>query len=493
MNRKYIGLISGIILLIITYLLPEPDGLSPQAKNAAGVALLMAIWWISEALPIYVTAFTPMVLFPFLNILPAGETAVNYGHDLVLMLLAGFFLAKSIEAHNLHKRIALFLINLLGTSKRKILLSMMIATAFLSMWIANVTAAVIMLPIALAIITKEESETGTAGKFGIALMLAIAYSASIGGTATLIGSPTNLIFSGIVTKIFPTAPQITFFEWLKVGLPLVIFFLPLVWLYLSVYFKLQGNILGNTNIIAIELKQMGKMNSAEKRVASIFAITAFAWIFREEIVISNSIIPGWSNLLGMDQYVKDSTVGMLAALLLFAIPAGNNKRLLDWKSASQIPWGVGVIVGGGYAMAESFKVTGLAEWLGSQLVFVNDYHPLIVVGIVVAFILLFTELNPNTATVNIFLPILASLAVAGNINPLFLMIPATFASSFVFLMPAGTGPNTVIFGSNKLTVSDMVKCGAGLKLMSLIVLTFFMYFLVTIVLGFDKSMPNWAY
>lgn len=491
-TKKYFGFFSGIVVMIITYIAPEPEGLTPQAKNAAGVALLMAIWWISEALPIYATAFVPMVLFPFLGILPAGETAVNYGHDLVLMLLAGFFLAKAIEVHNLHKRIALYIINALGTSRRKILLSMMVATAFLSMWIANVTAALLMLPIGLAIIIKEESDSGAVGNFGTALMLAIAYSASIGGTATLIGSPTNLIFSGIMSSIFPEAPQISFYEWLKIGLPIVIFFLPLVWFYLIRYFRIKGNIPGNINIISNELKSLGKMSTAERRVFYVFLFTAFGWIFREKIIIGQMVIPGWSNILGLDRFVQDSSIGILAALLLFSIPAGSGKRLLDWKSASQIPWGVGVIVGGGYAMASSFKSTGLAEWLGNQLVFVSNYPSLIVMAIVVGFILLFTEMNPNTATVNIFLPILASIAVAGNINPLLLMLPATFASSFVFMMPAGTGPNTVIFGSNKLTVNDMARCGFGLKVISMIVLTFFLYFFVTIIHGIDKTIPPWA-
>lgn len=491
-NIKYHGLFGGIAFLVIVLLLPVPSGMSPAARNAGAVALLMAIWWITEAIPIYATAFLPMVLFPLLKILPAGETAINYGHDLVLMMISGFFIAKAIETQNLHKRIALILIKALGTSRPRILLSIMVATAFLSMWIANVTAALMMLPIGLAIITKEETLGHPSAKFGTAIMLGIAYAASIGGVATLIGTPTNLIFSGIMAKLFPLAPQISFFMWLKIGLPILIIFLPLIWYYLVFYFKIKGSIPGNKELIEEELKGIGKMSVGEKRVMYVFLLAVVGWVFREGFVFDQTVVPGWSQLLGVNEYVQDSTVGMFCALLLFMLPAGNSKRLLDWKSAGQIPWGVGVIVGGGYAMASSFKSTGLATWIGGQLAFVSLYPTLIVLIIVVGAVLLFTEMNSNTATANIFLPVLASMAVAGSINPMLLMIPATFACSFVFIMPAGTGPNTVIFASNRITVPDMAKSGVWLKLISMILLPLVLYVLIIYVLGIDLALPAWA-
>jgi sodium-dependent dicarboxylate transporter 2/3/5 len=483
---------AGIAFLLLALLLPVPAGMTPAARNTAAVAILMAIWWITEAIPIYATAFLPMALFPLLKILPAGETAVNYGHDLVLMMIAGFFIAKAIEAQNLHKRIALVLIKALGTSRPGILLSMMIATAFLSMWIANVTAALMMLPIGLAIILKEEDLGHTNPKFGAAIMLGIAYSASIGGLGTLIGSPTNLIFSGIMDKLFPLAPAFSFIMWLKIGIPIIIIFLPLVWYYLVKFFKIKGSLPGNRELIDQELASLGKMSTGEKRVLGIFIITVIGWVFREGFTFDRFVIPGWGGLLGLEEYVSDSTVGMLAAMLLFMVPDGRKKRLLDWKTAGQIPWGVGVIVGGGYALAASFKSTGLADWLGNQLAFVSSYPTLIVLFIVVGAVLLFTELNSNTATANIFLPVLASMAIAGNINPMLLMIPATFASSIVFIMPAGTGPNTVIFGSNKVTVQDMARAGIWLKLISMIILPLILYVLVIFILGIDLALPAWA-
>ena len=485
-------MIGGIAFLLVMLLLPLPPGLSPAARNAGAVALFMAFWWITEAIPIYATALVPMALFPLLGILTAQETAVNYGDDLILMMISGFFLAKAIESQNLHKRIALVLIKALGTSRPRILLSIMIATAFLSMWIANITAALMMLPVGLAIITQEETHSSSVSKFGTAIMLGIAYASSIGGTATLIGTPTNLIFSGIMTKIFPSAPYFSFYSWLKIGIPILLIFLPLIWYYLVRYFSVSGSIPGNRELISNELKALGKMSAGEKRVTYIFILTTLGWIFRNDLVIDQFIIPGWSNLFGMKSYVTDSTVGMFSAMLLFMLPAGNSKRLLDWKTAGSIPWGVGIIVGGGYAMAESFKTTGLATWLGSQLAFVSIFPMFIVLVIIVAAVLVFTELNPNTATANIFLPVLATMAVAGNVNPLLLMIPATFACSFVFIMPAGTGPNTVIFASNKLTVPEMAKCGIGLKIISMILLPLILYFLLSFLLGMSPDLPDWA-
>lgn len=494
MSKRYIGLFSGILAFIIILLLPEPEGLTPQGKNAAAIVVLMSIWWITEAIPVFATAFLPLVLYPLLQILPASKTAVNYGHNYVLMMLGGFFLGKAIESQNLHKRIALVIINIFGISRQRIILSMMIATAFLSMWIANVTAAVMMFPIAMSIVSKEEDVISGNGKstFATALMLGIAYSATLGGLGTLIGTPTNLILIGILENLFPDAPPITFFTWLKIGIPLLIIFLPIFCFYLIKYFRVSGNLSSSDTVIKDELKALGKTTTGEKRVIYVCLFAIFGWVFRENLVFGNFVLPGWSELLGLDAYVHDSTVAMAAAILLFAVPANKEKRLLDWKQASQVPWGVVMIVGGGYAIAAGFESTGLADWLGGQLAFISSYPFIIVLVLVIGFVMIFTEFNSNTATANILLPILASMAVAASMNPLLLMIPATVASSLGFMMPAGTGPNTVIFGSERVTVSDMVKCGVWLNLISLVLLTMLMYFVIMPWLNFDPSLPTWA-
>jgi solute carrier family 13 (sodium-dependent dicarboxylate transporter), member 2/3/5 len=492
MSRKYIGLLTGLVVFVIILLLPAPGGMSAEGRNALAVVALMTVWWIAEAIPVYATAFLPLVLYPLLKVLPASETAGNYGHSYVLMMLAGFLLAKAIESSNLHRRIALFLMSILGSQRRRLLLSLMISTAFISMWIANVTTALLMLPIAMAIITRDEEESGSSSKFAIAMMLGTAYSASIGGVATLIGTPTNLILLGIMEKLFPAAPHISFLEWFKIGLPVTVIFLPVAWFYLVKYFKIEGSISGSQKIIAEELSSLGKMTLSEKRVLWVFAVTVAAWVFREDLVMGSLVIPGWSNLLGLQDYAHDSTVAMASAIFLFALPDGKGKRLLDWKSASQIPWGVVMIVGGGYAVAAGFQSTGLAAWMGVQLSFISALPFWLVLLIVVSFILLFTELNSNTATANIFLPVLASISVAGMSNPLLLMIPATIASTFAFMMPAGTGPNTVVFASEKLSISDMVKCGFWLKIISLVLLTLILYFITMPLLHLETGLPVWA-
>lgn len=490
---KYSGMLIGLLAFAVIMLLPPPAGLSFQAKSAAAVVVLMSIWWITEAIPVYATAFLPLALYPMLGILPADETASNYGHNYVLMLLGGFFMGKAIETQHLHKRIALTIVNIFGTSRQRIMMSMMIATAFLSMWIANVTAAVMMFPIAMSIIAKEEESVPGKNSFGTALMLAIAYSATLGGLSTLIGTPTNLILIGILEKLFPEAPNITFFTWLKIGIPTLLVLLPVFCIYLIRYFGIKGNLSKDDTVIQDELKALGKMTAGEKRVIWVCLLAIFGWVFRDDFDFGQWVIPGWSSILGLTAYVHDSTVAIVAALLLFILPATKEKRLLDWKSASQVPWGVAMIVGGGYAIAAGFEATGLADWLGNQLVFISQYPFFIVLVLVVGFVMIFTEFNSNTATANILLPVLASMAVAASINPLLLMIPATIASSLGFMMPAGTGPNTVIFGSERVTVSDMVKCGVWLDLISLFILVLLLYFLIMPWLGYDAALPTWAF
>ncbi|GAA4268986.1 SLC13 family permease [Hyunsoonleella aestuarii] len=490
MNKsKVIGFWGGIAILLILLIIPAPQGMQPEALRALGVALLMAIWWVTECIPIYATAFVPIALFPLLGILDANTTTENYGHNYVLMLLGGFFLAKSIELSGLHKRVALYIISKLGTSRKRIILSFMIATAFLSFWIANVAVVLLMLPIALAIVDKEEENEERNPKFGLAMMLAIAYAASIGGTGSLIGTPPNMVFAGVFAKAFPDLPEIDFLEWMKLGTPIVIIILPIIWFYLTRYFKIKGNFAGSKEIINREIESIGKLSVMEKRVLAVFIFTAVGWIFRRDIILDSFVIPGWSSVLGIKDYVHDSTVAIISALLLFAIPSGiasqpnKPKTLLDWRSAAQVPWGVVMIVGGGYAIADSFNHTGLATYLGSILSFIGEY-PMIIILLAVIFLMIFiTEINSNTATANIFLPVLAAMAVAGQMNPLLLMIPATFACSFSFMLPSGTGTNAVIFASNRVSIPDMAKCGVGLNLLCVLLLTMLMYLYVLPVLS----------
>lgn len=494
MSKKYIGLFAGILAFAIIAFLPAPDGLSLNGKYTAAVVVLMSIWWITEAIPVYITAFVPLVAFPLLKILTPAETASHYGHNYALMFLAVFFLAKAIEIQQLHKRIALSIINVFGTDRKRIVFSTMIATILISFWISNVTTALMMIPIGMAIITKDEEAGGgekTKG-FATALMLAIAYTSTLGGLGTLIATPTNMILVGIYEKLFPEAPQITFLMWLKVGLPVVIIFLPIMWYFLVKYFKVEGKLGGNLSVIKDELTALGKISVGERRVIYVASIMILGWVWKEDQVIGSFTIPGWVGLIGLKGYIHDSTIAVFGALILFAMPDGKDSRLITWKQASQVPWGVVLIVGGGYALAAGFVTSGLADWLGSQLAFISGLPTFLVVAFVIVFVTVLTEFNSNTATANMVLPVLASTAVAASINPLMLMLPATFACTSAFMMPAATGPNTVILGSERVTVTQMMKAGFWLNIISIVLLTLIFYFFALPVLGLEPGLPSWA-
>jgi sodium-dependent dicarboxylate transporter 2/3/5 len=491
-TSQRIGFWVGIAICLLFVFMPTPNGMSVEAKRAVGVTLLMAIWWLSEAIPIYATAFVPMALFPLLGVLETSDVAESYGHSYVIMLLCGFFIAKVIESQQLHKRIALIVLKKLGSNQQRIILSFMIVSAFLSMWIANVAVVLLMLPIATAVISKTD-EADETSQFGLALMLSTAYACSIGGTATLIGTPVNMVFAGIVGELFPAAPEINFFTWIKIGFPIVVLFIPLIWFYIIKYFKITNTVQFDRATFSDELATLGKMSDGEKKAFAVFLFTALGWIFRSDFDFGSFRIQGWGSLLGVADYVHDSTVAVVGALFLFALTnKQTGKPLLTWKEASSVPWGIVMIVGGGYAIARSFQKTGLAEWIGGQMNFIGDYSPLIILLIVTTFIIFLTEVNSNTATANIFLPVLAAVAVAASINPLFLMIPATFACSFAFMMPSGTGTNTVIFASGKVTIPEMAKCGLGLNLMSIILLTALLYFVIIPILGLEMTLPAWV-
>ena len=497
MDRSRIGLILGLVLLVLMLILPAPDGLSDRAMRAGGVTLLMACWWMTEAIPISATALVPLAIFPLLGILDAKTTAVNYGHNYVLMLLAGFFIAKAFESHGLHRRIALVLINRIGTSRRRIVLSFMVATALLSMWIANVAGTLLMLPIALAVATKEEeADSSSSGAFALCLMLAVAHAASIGGTGSLVGTPPNMVFVGIVKTMYPGAPDISFFEWMQIGLPFVIVFIPITWAYLTWFHGISGQFAGSEEVIHSELQALGKTSPAEKRVMTVFVLTGLGWIFRKDLVFGPLTVTGWSSLLGVEDMVHDATVAVFSAVALFLIPTGSeqsgNRKLLTWPEAQSVPWGVVMIVGGGYAIAKSFTETGLADWLGVQLAFIGILPMALIIILVILFMTFITEINSNTATANIFLPVLATMAVAGQMHPFLLMIPATFACSCAFMLPSGTGPNAVIFGSGKVTIPEMSKTGFWLNILSVVVLSIIMIAVAVPVLNLTVDIPVWA-
>ena len=353
------------------------------------------------------------------------------------------------------------------------MLSFMIATAFLSMWTSNNSTTLMMLPIGLAILKREEQLGANISLFAPALMLSIAYSASIGGTGTLVGTPPNLVFVSTAQELLPNYPTVLFNDWLKIGMPFVLFFLPISWMYLVKYFDISGDLQGSKKIIKKEYRELGAMSKAEQKVLAIVILYALGFIFRSQ----------WSSFLGVSGFVKDSTVAFLATLALFSIASGrkNNRgesfRLLEWEDAKTIPWGIAMLIGGGLAIASSFKHSGLITWIG-QTLNIEDIPPLVIVLFVVTAMVFLTEINSNTATTAVFLPVLAGVSQAGGFHPFLLMVPATIAASCAFMLPSGTGPNASVLASGHLSIPIMAKAGFGLNILSIIAIILIFYFII---------------
>ena len=499
--RHNAGFFLGIILFFLVLILPFDKGPGNIARYTAACAVLMAVWWLSEAIPLAVTALLPLVLFPILKILPAKEVALSYADSNIFLFLGGFFIAFGMQRHNLHKRIALNIIRLLGTSPRKIVLGFMMATAFLSMWISNTATTMMMLPIGIAVIDHikpyiKNNQSDNVLKreqhnIGISLMLGIAYAASIGGVGTLVGTPPNIIFAGIVKNMYPTLPEIDFVRWLGIGIPVVFIFLPITWFYL-VYIGApvaKTNIQVGKEIISDGLKALGKMKIQEIITLLIFSLTALGWIFRRNIVIGDFQITGWASLLGIEKYVNDSTVALIGALLLFIVPVNLRKKefIMNWEWAQRVPWGILILFGGGFALAKGFESSGLDRWIGSAFTGIGHISLFLIIICVCTLLTFLTEITSNTATITMILPILGAMSVNFGLNPFLLMIPATLSASCAFMMPVATPPNAIVFGSGYITIQDMARIGFILNLAGVIIITVLMYFCAFPLLGIVLS------
>ena len=503
--RQRIGLWGGIPLTILFLSMSPMEGLSPEGQKVLGIAFLMAFWWITEAIPIYATALIPLVAFPLLGIMKAGDLASSYGHHYVYFFMGGFFLARAIEKWNLHGRIALTIISFTGTSPRGIIFGMMASTAFLSMWISDTASTMVMFPIGLAILYHVEnalkqnpSENDLEYKnFASCLILSIAYASLIGGIATLIGTPPNIVFASAIKTLYPGAPEVTFFKWMMVGLPLTLIFLPLTWFYLTRFalpVKLR-EIPGGSELIQTQRKELGLMTKGEKYTLTVFIMAICGWVFRKNIEVGAFTIPGWSHLLGLENHVNDSTVAILAALVLFTLPVDLRKRefVLDWEHAKEIPWGILILFGGGIALASAIQSSGLSQWLGEGMVILSGLPILLVILGICLVITLLTQVTSNTAISTVFMPILGSMAVAMGVNPMLFMVPTAMAASCAFMLPVATPPTAIVFGSGYLTITQMAKAGFGLNLIGAVLITLAVYWIAVPVLGISLSgLPEWV-
>ncbi|MBM4256497.1 MAG: DASS family sodium-coupled anion symporter [Deltaproteobacteria bacterium] len=498
-RRQWIGLFLGLGVFFLCLLLPPPAGMETQAWRMAAATALMAVWWVSEAVHPSVTALVPLALFPFLHILTPQEVSEAYADHVIFLFLGGFIIALAIEKCHLHHRLALQVLNRVGASPQSLTLGIMVTTAAISMWVSNVATTLIMLPIALAILDHAESQGYDTKKgFGTALMLMIAYAASIGGVGTPVGTPPNVIFLGAFTKLFPDAPTIGFLQWMLFGVPAAALLTVITWAYLT-YISFPYPAAGwqaDKQFLRTRLQALGPMSSEEKKVALIGAITALLWIFRAKLPLGSFTIPGWSQLLPPPVTIQDSTVAMVMALLLFFIPTKrkSGKFLMDWETAERLPWGVLILLGGGLALAEGVEKTGLASWLGGQLSSLGQLSPLSVIFSVTLLTAWVTEFASNTATTTLIMPILAATAQALQMDPLLLMIPATFAASVCnFMLPSATGPNAIVFTSGHVTVPQMVRAGIGLDIIGAVILTILVYLVGIFVFGISlDTLPPWA-
>jgi len=477
--RQLLGIFAGPLAFVIILLLPAPSGLGEEAWIVAGVAVFMAVWWVTEAVPIPATALLPIILFPILGVGTIAEATSPFANPLIYLFMGGFIIALGMEKSNLHRRIALSVVRMVGARPRSIVIGMMIAAAFLSMWVSNTATAMMMLPIALSIIGLVESdeamETGDfKTNFAIVMLLGLAYACNIGGIGTLIGTPPNVLVAAYMLDNYDV--QIGFAQWMLIGVPLVVISLPLVYLVLArVVFPVRTRRLpGGSDIIHQQLRDMGKTSRAEKMVGAVFIMTASLWVLRP---LLEKHIPGLS----------DTGIAIFGALCMFLLPENfrKGKFVLVWEDAKRLPWEVLILFGGGLSLAAAITRTGLAEWIGAGLSGLSVLPVIALILCSLLVIIFLTEVTSNTATAAAFIPILASVAVTMGQDPLLLVIPAAIGASCAFMLPVATPPNAIVFGSGLVTIPQMAKAGLLINIMMTIVITVVMYLLVGVVFGVE--------
>ncbi len=486
-NSKKIFLLLGPALFFIGLFIGSPAGIPEPAYLVLISTVWIALWWVTEAVPIPVASLLPMILYPLMGIMSMNEVVAPFAKPIIYLFIGGFILALAMEKWNLHKRIALTIISKVGTNLEQILGGFIIATGFLSMWISNTATTMMMIPIAFSVIQQfddlERAHQDKIKGFGKALMMAIAFSASIGGMATLVGTPTNLIFAEAVRELYGV--EVPFDQWLLFGMPISLILLVVCWWHIARNkFRLhQIKITGNESIIKEQLTNLGRMSSEEKWILAIFSTVAFAWISRRYLI--NPFLPA----------LNDTHIALIGALVLFMIPAPNHKdqQLMDWDTALKLPWGILLLFGGAFAVAAGFEKSGLTTWIGEQLSLLNFVPYWIILLVIVAGVNFLTEITQNMATCTLMMPVLAGLAVALNVHPYGLMVATCIAASCAFMLPFATAPNAIVFGSGILEIRDMIKVGFLLNIFSIIVITFLTYFLMPIVWEIDLTVfPEWA-
>ncbi len=455
MNAKTPYLFGGLGGSFIVGLLLFFAGQPYEVYITASITLLCAFWWITEAIPVPATGLVPLAIFPLLGVLTPTQVAQAYGSPLILLYMGGFILSTAMERSGAHRRIALNMVNIFNGGEKSVVFGFMLASATLSMWISNTATGLMLLPIALAVLESTESKATKA-----ALLLGVAYACNIGGMGTPIGTPSNLIFMQVYTDV--TGESITFIDWMAWGIPALIIFLPLMYFWLT-------RQLSNSNKLSVP--NTGSWRTEEKRTLWVFALTALAWVTRQEP------FGGWSELFNIPM-ANDASVAMVGAIALFLIPNGKGEKLLDWETAAKIPWGILILFSGGICIATAFVESGISMMIGEMLASltgINLYLLMLAICLVVTFL---TEMTSNTATSALLMPILSAAAIGALIDPRLLMVPAVMSASCAFMLPVATGPNAVVYSSGQVKIRKMMSEGFVLNLIGAVVISIVCFLII---------------
>jgi sodium-dependent dicarboxylate transporter 2/3/5 len=465
------------VIAALLLLLPLGGDFTYAVRFTAAVGLLMALLWLTEAVPMGMTALIPLIAFPLAGISSAEKAAAPYANSAVFLFMGGFLVSATFERWGLHRRLAFFALSKVGTEPRRIVFAVILVTAFLSMWISNTATTLMMTPIAVAIVGGLGKEKRTAE----ATLLGVAYAASLGGIGTPIGTPTNLIFLGAARELFPTLHTVTFAEWMMFGVAYLVLLVPVCWLIVITTARVPKG--AAVPLETLGLERPGVMSRGQKTTLALCLTTALLWIFRADIDLGALTIPGWSNLFPKSKLINDATVAVAMAFCAFLLPGGEGKRLLEWEEFKRIPWDVLILFGGGFALADALEASGFSKWAGARLSFVGNWPPVLMIAAICIVVTLLSEVASNVATATAMMPIAAALATSIGVHPYFLMIPAVLAASSGFMLPVATAPNTIVYATGLIRVKAMARSGLLLDIAAAAVITLLMFVVVPWAVG----------
>lgn len=481
-------LLACAIAAALFFLLPTSAAFTPQVRFTAAVGLLMALLWMSEAIPLGLTALIPLVAFPLAGIATTERIAAPYANPAVFLFLGGFLLSATFERWNLHRRVAAFALTKVGTEPRRLVFAVILVTAFLSMWMSNTATTLMMTPIVVAIVrglgTSTEERTAPIGE---AALLGVAYAASLGGIGTPIGTPTNLIFLGAARELFPQATTVTFAQWMVFGVAYLAILVPACWLMLIVMCKVKRG-------EAVPLEQLGlrrgePITRPETTAVILCVATAILWITRADVTIGGTHIRGWASFFPEARAVSDATVAVAMAALAFLLPVGGGQHLLSWEAFKKVPWDVLILFGGGFALAEALELSGFSKWAGANMAFLGGWPPVLMIVVLCIAVTLLSEMASNVATATAMLPIAAALATSIGVHPYMLMLPTVLAASSGFMLPVATAPNTIVYGTGLVRVRAMTRAGLVLDIAATIVITLLTFLVIPWATGIDLRVP----